>query len=1065
MEADVRLLGPPAARVAGAWVPLRPGRADAVFAFAARRGAPVRRAEVAALLWPESPASLASASLRQALRTLSRSPLEGLLGRDHERVWVKDRSDLATFEDALREARWGDAVAAYQGTFLDGFELGQADEFSAWLEDERAAIDGRFRQACVTLIEDAQRRGEHADGLDLADRVLRVDPLDETVVRHALRAAAALGDRTGVRRRFEAFRALLEREMAVAPEEATLALANAADALSLDDTALVLDAAAGEAGATSARSATIVPTIRTARRLIARDDVLATLRASLIDGDERLVTLLAAGGMGKTTVAGAFVERAADAFAGGVVYVPLEGVEDHRGVATAMAAAARLRIDGGVPIVPQLVAGLAPRASLLVLDAFERHLEAVGLVDALVRAPNARLRILVTSRERLRHASERVVGLPPLAIAPRRAARPPGVSDDVPVETLSAAARLFFDAMRRRPESTTPEERAIAERVATLLGGTPLALELAGVWGSLMPLDTLHDELQRGWELLASDDVDRSARHRDVETMLHETWRRLDDADRRAFARLSVLGGTIERNLAAAVAGSGWRGLRRLVDRALVRTVGDRLEIHALLGRFGRERAAELGLVDEAWDAALATLVERADAVMTLASGRYQPLAGDDLTHAVGAWRHAVERSTWSALVPLVVPVLRGLVRESRYREVGGLVATATSALEQASGPARDVALARLLPWRRADDLAAHRALIDETIALAERYGDDVALAGALEEKLAIDPSAEDGTLFDATRAALERAGDLVQLAALLADRSFEMALRGHDDVSVRLAERSLDISRRIGDRHGEALAIDTLITVPLMHGDAETVRRGIAEAEALFADTRDSQRSIITLATEAWLCGVIEDQERAEAYAHAFIDANRAFVDDVSGFEATMLIGHALRRGDYEAVVRYGERMLANTRASERPATFSSLARLCLVPAYTRLGRPATALEHVRAVSVLGRSLDAPRIAAIGLTTGAEVAFALGEAALGLDLLRMGWRHPAFDRARRNEARDLVLAAGFTLEALGPGPGDGVPFDDTVALLAALDEALERLEPLARAREAVAPVGEAEAT
>ena len=1054
MMVGVRLLGAPAARVAGAWLPLRPGRADAVFVFAARRGAPVGRAEVAALLWPESPAPLASTSLRQALRTLSRSPLEGMLGRDHERIWVDVRSDLAIFEDALREARWGDAVAAYQGTFLDGFELEHADEFSTWLDDERAAIAGRFRQACVTLIEEAQRRGEHATALDLADRILRVEPLDETVVRQALRAAAAMGDRVGVRRRFETFRALLEREMAVAPEEATVALANAADARSLDDTALVLDATAREAGATSARSATSVPTIRTARRLIARDDVLATLHASVVDGDERLVTLLAPGGMGKTTVAGAFVERVAGSFADGVVYVPLEGVEDHRGVAAAVAAAARLRIDGGVPIVPQVVARLAPRAALLVLDAFERHLEAVGLVDALVRAPNARLRVLVTSRERLRLSSERVVDLPPLAIAPRRAARRPGVSDDAPEESVSDAARLFFDAMRRRPESTTPEERAMAERVATLLGGTPLALELAGVWGALMPLDALHDELQRDWELLASDDVDRSERHRDVEAMLHETWRRLDDAERRAFARLSVLGGTIDRNVAAAVAGSGWRGLRRLVDRALVRTVGDRLEIHALLGRFGRDRAAELELVDEAWDAALATLGERADAVMTLASGRYQPLSGDDLTHAVGAWRHAARRSNWSALVPLVVPVLRGLVRESRYREVGALVSEATSALEQGSGPARDVALARLLPWRRADDLAAYRALIDETIALAERYGDDVALAGALEEKLLIDPSAEDGPLFDATQAALERAGDLVPLAALLADRSFEMAQRGHDDVSVRLAERSLDISRRIGDRHGEARAIDTLITVPLMHGDAETVRRGIAEAEALFAGTRESQRSVITLATEAWLCGVIEDQERAEAYAHAFIDANRAFVDDVSGFEATMLIGHALRRGDFEAVIRYGERLLANTRASERPATFSALARPYLAAAWARLGRPATALEHVRAVTELARTLDAPRIVAIGLVTGAEVAFALDEAALGLDLLRMGWRHPAFDRARRNDARDLTVAAGYALEDLGPGPGDGVPYDKTSELLGALFAALERLEPLARARQ-----------
>jgi DNA-binding SARP family transcriptional activator/predicted ATPase len=1044
MEARVQLLGPPAVHVRGGWLPLRPGRADAVVAYLARRGAPVRRSEVAALLWPAAAATQASSNLRQTVRTLTTRPLEPLLGRDRERLWLDASSDVSAFEDALRDGRWSDAATTYRGTFLDGFELDDADEFASWLASERSALAERWRHACLTLIDEAEQRGDHVGALELADRVLRADPLDELVLRRAIAAASGLGDRSGARRRFDAFRTLLEREVGVAPEPATLALVGLADA------------AIGERQPSPSREPATVPPLadvpgraphraslaHMGRRIVGRADVLDALHERLVDGTERLVTLLAPGGMGKTAVAAAFMERAAAAFPDGFVHVSLEGVADHHGVVPAIADAARIRLDGSAPVVPQLVAALAPRRALLVLDAFERHVEAVDVLDALLRASGSVVRLLVTSRERLHHSWEGVVEVGPLATAG---------SEPTVAPEASEAAQLFLTVAGRRSEALSDDERALVERVAALLGGAPLALELAAAWTDVMPLDVLCRELERNWDLLSSDEVDRSDRHRDVVAMIRETWERLGADDRAAFARLSVLPGTIDRGVAAAVAGSGWRALRRLVDRALVRRVGDRLELHALLARFGRERADALGLSEAAWDAALEAWVERADAVSALAGGRYRPLAGDDLTQAVGAWRHAVARSNWRALAALIVPVMRGLDVSSRFDELRSSSSSTVEALEASSGAARDVALARLLAWRRAPDRATRRAQIDEALALAERHGDDVALAGALEVLLRHEPSGGDEAVFVRARAAFERSGDLVGLAALFNDRAFELALRGHDGASLRLAEEARIISRRLGDLHGEAAAIDDSLTVPLLHGDAETVRRGIAEARELFAHLRHSHLSIITLATESWLSSVIEDHERAESLAHAFIEANRAYVDDVSGFEATMLINHALRAGAFDDVLRYGETILFNSAGDERPSAFSSLAHLCIAPALVGLGLPHEALAHVRAVTELARTLDAPRIAAIGLVTCAHVAVAVAEEDLAVDLLRRGWRHPAFDRARRNEARDLVLATGRSLDALGPGPGEA-PHDDTLHLVQALEAAIHRLDGVVNA-------------
>jgi len=120
MDVAVRLLGPPAVRVDGAWVPLRPTKPHAAFAYLAYRGAPVRRAEVAALMWPDADAEHAFADLRQALRSLRCEPFGELLERDRGTVWLDVGSDVAAFRSSVAERRWADALACPRGPLLGG---------------------------------------------------------------------------------------------------------------------------------------------------------------------------------------------------------------------------------------------------------------------------------------------------------------------------------------------------------------------------------------------------------------------------------------------------------------------------------------------------------------------------------------------------------------------------------------------------------------------------------------------------------------------------------------------------------------------------------------------------------------------------------------------------------------------------------------------------------------------------------------------------------------------------------------------------------------------------------
>jgi DNA-binding SARP family transcriptional activator len=221
---NVRILGPPAVCVAGAWLPLRSTKPHALFAYLAYRDAPVRRAEMATLMWPDADPEHAQCDVRQALSNLCRGPFGAFIGRDRTGVWLCGECDVHAFRAAVAEGRWGDAFALHAGPLLLGFEIDDADEFSAWLASERSVVAGDWRRVCRALGREAVEAGCHDDAQRYADLLVAADPVDERAVREAMKAAMAAGDRLGARRRFEELSARLEAEFGLAPEPTTWAV-------------------------------------------------------------------------------------------------------------------------------------------------------------------------------------------------------------------------------------------------------------------------------------------------------------------------------------------------------------------------------------------------------------------------------------------------------------------------------------------------------------------------------------------------------------------------------------------------------------------------------------------------------------------------------------------------------------------------------------------------------------------------------------------------------------------------------------------------------------------------
>jgi DNA-binding SARP family transcriptional activator/predicted ATPase len=1020
MEVGVRVLGAPEAYAEGAWLPLSPTRPHAALAYLAVRGGLVRRAEVAALLWPEAETGSAQAGLRQVLMRLDRGPFGALIGRDRSGLWLACDSDAGRFRRAIVDLRWADAVAAHAGPLLHGFEIDDADEFAAWLANERAAVAEAWRRACHALLAAAFEEGRYDDAERHADLLVRADPLDEQAVREAMRAAAALGDQRGVLRRYEALVDCLERETGLAPEEETRALWAR------------LTAAGGApqvAGAVRSPGIGATRAVGERRGVIGREAAIADLAERLRERETRLVTLLGPGGIGKTTLAGALVAELASAFAGGARIVPLEGAQGRDAVALAIAQAFDVTLTPAAPIGPQLARALDGRRSLLVLDGLETHLDQLPVVDELLRA-TSEPRFLVTSRVRLHHSHEVVVEVEPLATRDpeRRAGGETGATDVSPAAQLflrSAAARLPLRAAQRLDVEAV-------ERLVEALGGHPLAIEIAASWVDVLGVEGLEAQVQASWAPLQSEDVDRPARRRDVQAVVREAWDALASDERRAWARLAVMPGTLDPAVAAEVGGRGWRALRHLLDRAVLRHDGERLVLHPLLARFGRERARAEGLEDAAWAAAAQVWRGRIARQLDPRSGRRVRLHADDLEQALGAWRWSVAARDWAALADMAVGLWRVLDERMRWREAAELPREAVERLLAGRGRDRDVALARLWP-ELSQTLHERKALAARALELGLARGDDLAAAQAHAWLARGTFTPDRSAHVEAARAAFERAGDAIGLARLLAMQGGTSVLAGRQAHAAALLDEAHERYERLADTGGLVLVHLKRGRLALFRGDLAVARAETEAARRLATRSGAYVPAASLLEAEAEIALVVDGPDGATAAIAAYLRALGACVDSDYD-ELFMRVAFHLRFGPPDRLLEAASAWAAHRETVGGRITHRMLADACLAVAHARVGEPERAHAPLAAAVRRARPLEVPRVVAAIAVAAGTVAAARGEAERAGRFLDLALRHPSLEYATRLDAEALraSLADGGAIRVAA---GEGEALDDAAIL------------------------------
>lgn len=319
---------------------------------------------------------------------------------------------------------------------------------------------------------------------------------------------------------------------------------------------------------------------------LGRDREVIDLRQRLQSRDYRLVTLLGVGGVGKTRLA-VEVAREMTEFRDGITFVSLATLSDPDDVTSTIATALGFHFSGPVSPVNQLVQFLSDKHVLLILDTVEHLLEPGGLlidliVQALQLAPQVKL--LITSRERLKLQAEWVVEVAGLTVGPAR------MDGRMPT---SPAIQLFFEHARRVRHDYVPsasDGSAVAE-ICQLVGGLPLGLELAASWIRILSPQEISQELSTNFHISPIAPQDFPERHHSLAAVFHQSWQLLTKVERQTLQRLAVFRGGFSREAAEAVAGASLALLVSLVDKSLLRRLPNaQYELHQLIRQFALEQ-------------------------------------------------------------------------------------------------------------------------------------------------------------------------------------------------------------------------------------------------------------------------------------------------------------------------------------------------------------------------------------------------------------------------------------------------------------------------------------------
>jgi predicted ATPase/DNA-binding CsgD family transcriptional regulator len=713
---------------------------------------------------------------------------------------------------------------------------------------------------------------------------------------------------------------------------------------------------------------------------VGRELELAELTDLLAHETIRLVTILAAGGMGKTRLALEAAKSQLPSFRHGVYFislVPLRAV-DH--IIPTIAAQLNVQLSASADPTAHLLNYLRDKVMFLVLDNFEHLLEGASLITMLLEAA-PRLKIVVTSRERLNLHGETVYALGGMALP----------SGETRSEALTCSSvQLFIQRVQlMRPTATVPDaELGYVSRICRQVGGMPLGIELAASLVDVLSPQEIFTEIEQSFDILATEMRDVPRRLRSIRAIFDYSWSHLTAADREVYMRLAIFRGGFTRDAAQAVTGANVRVLKRLVNKSLVQREADseRFVIHELLRQYAEEQLTAAGAAEathQAHTTYYTNFMAQAERGLK-GQGQLDALnqIEADFENIRAAWQWAVDQTDFAAIdqmlealywfcnmrarVPFGLsfaseahPVQRRLLL--RFDAAGDAYKTQIDQTLRLVGQDDNQREAAFFLWMLgvnryvSGDFDQAIIVLKEALDLCQRLGDDfyacealhllgmcARFAGQIEAARSYERESRKLSRRTANKFALGRALGSQGLIAILEDNTPQ----AKNDLQEAIKLRS-----EVGDLSGVAMSLTSLGQAAFFRGDFLNARRHAEESLELATNINSQSPQVLALGVLSWLASL------EEAYSQAWDLAQQglAIAPDPNTFVAQLgLVMAACGLANYAAVETH-----LQTLVSSGSPWHSTIGGLSCLPVLAILY--ANQGETERAVEVLALAFTHP--------------------------------------------------------------------------------------------------------
>ncbi|HKE38860.1 MAG TPA: tetratricopeptide repeat protein [Casimicrobiaceae bacterium] len=564
----------------------------------------------------------------------------------------------------------------------------------------------------------------------------------------------------------------------------------------------------------------------------------------------RLVTLLGVGGIGKTRLSLQLAAGLMEDYPDGVWFVELAPVTDDALVAQAVASVVGVKEEAGRPVVEALVKCVQDRRLLIILDNCEHLIASCAELAKQILRAGRQLKVLASSREALHVAGEAIYAVPALAVPD------PYHKFIHTALTQYAAARLFIDrAVAAQPAFALSERNATAVAdVCQRLDGIPLAIELAAARVRAMSVEEIATRLTDRFRLLARGDRTALPRQQTLRALIDWSYDLLTESERTLFQRLSVFAGGWTLEAAEAVGAGGNLGaesvlelLTNLVEKSLAMLDPDRGRYRMLetVREYAQDRFSKTGEGPEVRTRHLDFYLALAEKARPELMGPQQAtwLATLDLERenllSAHTWCSSAESGAERGLrltgATKQYWITRGLLGLGHRLCVEALARTAS----------QDRTIERCLGLFHAGQVSSFMGsyeeaceYLEESLAIARELGDKRRIAGALQPlgmaTLGLGKLTTARAYFEEALVLANEQNNARQLAGAINALAQLHRVEGNLDSAVKLYEKVIAIGNELGDHETTAIGLLNVAIVAVSRGARDEARKLLLDALAI---------------------------------------------------------------------------------------------------------------------------------------------------------------------------------------------------------------------------------------